>query len=412
MQWCWTCLIQGDNIMAHTKVSVTRKYYGKIPLDRTGKPIPKNLWTKRRNSSWEVRWYDSEGKRLSKSFKDRKEAEEHARESQDKVNIGKANKPKQIMFKDFIKEHKKLMSGQIAYATLIEQERILNFFKEHIGDNIQLSNITPRHAESFVSYRLNKKLATATVNKEIRTLRSIFNLAIEPRGYIAEGTNPYEKIKQRKVASKPVKYVSPEELTAVLEKVPNLWWKTFLAVAYTSAGRKDELLNLTWTDINFEDNEIRFVPKKATEKLLSWEPKDHDSRTIPVPEKVIQLLVKLQNQADEFNPYVFISAPRLTKILERRAQGKWNENSEVINNMLTRLKAYCKKAKVNEFCFHDLRRSCITNWAKALPIHAVQELAGHSKIETTRKHYLSVGKSDRDMARKIQEQVFAKLTNY
>jgi len=79
--------------------------------------------------------------------------------------------------------------------------------------------------------------------------------------------------------------------------------------------------------------------------------------------------------------------------------------------MLTRLKVFCKRAKVSKFCFHDLRRSCITNWAKILPIHVVQELAGHSKIETTRKYYLSVGKSDMEMARKIQEEVLAKLTN-
>ena len=58
--------------MAHKKVSICRKWYGKIPLDRDGKPIPKNLWPKRRKYSWEVRWYSSEGKRYSKSFRDRK----------------------------------------------------------------------------------------------------------------------------------------------------------------------------------------------------------------------------------------------------------------------------------------------------------------------------------------------------
>ena len=398
--------------MAHTKVSVTRKYYGKVPQDRTGKPIPKNLWPRRRKFSWEVRWYDSEGKRLSKSFKDRKEAEEHTRKLQDKVNIGKADKPMQITLLDFIEEHKKLMKGQVAYSTLIDQKRTLNLFKNHVGGDAQLNKIHPRDAESFVASRFSKKLAPATVNKEIRTLRSIFNLAIEPRGYIAEGMNPFEKIKQRKIADKPVKYVSPEELTGVLEEAPDLWWKTYLMVAYTTAGRKDELLNLTWADIDFENDEIRFVPKKATKELLYWEPKDHDSRVIPVPEKVIQLLVNLQNQADEFSPYAFITGQRLTRILKRRTKGKWNENSEVVNNMLTRLKIFCRRADVGEFCFHDLRRSCITNWAKLLPIHAVQELAGHSKIETTRKHYLSVGKSDMDMARKIQEEVMAKLTNY
>ena len=72
----------------------------------------------------------------------------------------------------------------------------------------------------------------------------------------------------------------------------------------------------------------------------------------------------------------------------------------------------CKRAGVKEFCIHDLRRSCIANWAGRLPIHVVQELAGHSDMETTREFYLSVQKSDRDLAREIQEGIVAKLTNF
>ena len=398
--------------MAHNKVSVTRNYYGKIPLDRNGNIIPKNLWAKRRSFSWEVRWYDSEGKRLSKSFKDRKEAQEYSRQLQDKVNIGKADKPAKITLTEFIKEHKRLMKGQVAHSTLIEQDRILNLFKEHVGVNVCLDKIRPCHAEAFVSFRLTQNRAIATVNKEIRTLRGVFNLAITPRGYISQGTNPFEKIKQRKIADKPIRYVSPEDLSAVIAQTPNLWWKAFLTVAYTTAGRKDEILNLTWADVDFENNLIKFIPKKAEKRLLSWEPKDHESRIIPVPAKVVYILAEMQSTADNISPYIFISSDRLTQILKRRETGKWNSSSDIINNMLTRLKMFCRRANVKQFCFHDLRRSCITNWAKLLPIHAVQELAGHSKIDTTRKYYLSVGEADRDMARCIQDEVLTKLTNF
>ena len=80
--------------MAHVKVSVIRKWYGKVPLDRTGKPAPKDQWPKRRKFSWEVRWYSSEGKRYSKSFKERKEAIRHAKSIQEKVDKGKGDKPR------------------------------------------------------------------------------------------------------------------------------------------------------------------------------------------------------------------------------------------------------------------------------------------------------------------------------
>ena len=70
------------------------------------------------------------------------------------------------------------------------------------------------------------------------------------------------------------------------------------------------------------------------------------------------------------------------------------------------------RAKVSKFTFHDLRRSCITNWAKSLPIHVVQDLAGHSDIATTRSYYLSVSKADMHEARKIQEKFLSKLTDF
>ena len=71
-----------------------------------------------------------------------------------------------------------------------------------------------------------------------------------------------------------------------------------------------------------------------------------------------------------------------------------------------------RKAEVEFFTPHDLRRSCITNWAKKLPIQVVQHLAGHSNMTTTRKYYLSVQKSDLKVAREIQSKLMTKLTNF
>jgi integrase len=71
-----------------------------------------------------------------------------------------------------------------------------------------------------------------------------------------------------------------------------------------------------------------------------------------------------------------------------------------------------RRAKVEAFTLHDLRRSCITNWAKSLPIQAVQQLAGHSNIETTRKYYLSVQQADLDLARQVQSNFMGSLTNF
>ena len=146
--------------------------------------------------------------------------------------------------------------------------------------------------------------------------------------------------------------------------------------------------------------------------LLLPIPKDHESRTIPIPEEIALLLAKLQAECDEGNPYVFIRTKRLDHILARREKGTWESDFELVNNLMRSLEVICHRADVESFTLHDLRRSCITNWAKKLPIQTVQQLAGHSHVETTRKYYLSVQQCDLDEARKIQSKIMSKLTNY
>jgi integrase len=398
--------------MAHKKVSICRKWYGKIPIGRNGKLIPKNLWPKRRKYSWEVRWYSSDGKRYSKSFKDRKEAFEHAKSVQEKVDRGRCDKPRRITLAEFIVEHSQVMVGQKAHTTVKDHLRALRFFAEHVGSKTMLERVSPRHAESFVAKRLATGLAIGTVNKDIRTLRSIFNLAIEPRGYLGEGTNPFARIKERRITAEPPNYVPSESLNKVFDACKNTWWKAFLALAYASAGRRDELLNLTWPDIDFENQNVGFFPKKASAAILAWHPKDHESRVVPIPAETVQLLANLQTESEEGNPYVFIPTGRWQHILKRRSEGTWQPDYEIINNLTRSMETFCRRSCGDYFTPHDLRRSCITNWSKRLPIQTVQHLAGHSNIATTRKYYLSVQSSDMETAREIQSKLMTSLTNY
>jgi hypothetical protein len=61
---------------------------------------------------------------------------------------------------------------------------------KHVGGETKLQNISSRYAESFAATRLTSSVEPATVDKDIRTLKRLFNLAIEPRGYPPEGAIP------------------------------------------------------------------------------------------------------------------------------------------------------------------------------------------------------------------------------
>jgi integrase len=178
-----------------------------------------------------------------------------------------------------------------------------------------------------------------------------------------------------------------------------------VTLAYTSAGRRDELLNLTWADIDFDKQNVSFSPKEDSESLLAWEPKDHEARVVPIPGQVVQLLADMQSRANEMSPYVFISENRLGHILSRRRKGTWKPNLDLVNNIIRDMRITYRRICVENFTLHDLRRSCITNWAQVLPVHVVQKLAGHSDIKTTQQYYLAVRKTDLEKARQFQSRI-------
>jgi hypothetical protein len=183
--------------MAIEKVGVYRKWLEPVP-EKKGKPIPKSEWPRRRRHCWIVKWHGTDRKKYGKLFKIRKEAEKYALDLQNRVCLGKSDKPQKITLHGFRLKHEQVMKGQVVYGTLQEHMRARTFLENFIGGSIVLSKIQPRNAEAFIAHRSVSGCRPATVNKDIATLRRVFYLAIEPRGYLAEGQNPFAKLKKAK----------------------------------------------------------------------------------------------------------------------------------------------------------------------------------------------------------------------
>jgi len=394
--------------MAVEKVGVYRKWLGTVPEDDQGKPIPKSMWPRKRAHRWVVRWYASDQrKRYGKIFNTRKEAGRYAAELQRQIALGKADKPTKVTLHEFVSEHEQVMRGQVAYGTLQDHMGVLRLFEKFIGGNVRLEKIRPSQAEAFVADRLaSGDTSVATVNKYIRTLQGIFNRAIEPRGYLAEGQNPFQKIKERKTTEGKIRVVDLQEYKLLVEEA-DLWWHSLLSVAYGSGLRRNEILYLTWADIDFEMKRLYVTAKKPAADIVEWQPKNRRNRVVPMSDETVSLLAEMQADAAGGHPYVFIPPRRLERILWRRDRGKWHSRCEPINNIGRNFTQIRTAAKVDECTLHDLRRSAITNWAQELPIQVVQTLAGHSSITTTRKYYLAVRPEDLDAASHWQNTIMS-----
>ncbi|MGB2986328.1 MAG: tyrosine-type recombinase/integrase [Phycisphaerae bacterium] len=191
-------------------------------------------------------------------------------------------------------------------------------------------------------------LSDSSVNKHKRNLKSAFNVAVKQLGYLT--VNPFVGLDQDKIPDQDIRYVEPSEYNALIATTKvlpkkSLWWEAFVTVCYTAGTRANETTHLTWGDIDFAENTIRIIAK--------------------------------------------------------REAGTWSEGQHVVNNLDRDFKRIAKAAGVQNVRLHDLRRSCITHWTKRLTVLIVQELAGHSNIETTRKYYVKIRPADMEEAREV-----------
>lgn len=168
-------------------------------------------------------------------------------------------------------------------------------------------------------------------------------------------------------------------------------------------------MHLTWGDVDFAAGVVHVTRRNAVGFVQKWAPKDHEVRSIPLPKQAIDLLTALQSAAPEKCPYVFMDAERWDYYRQLVEAGKWNSRCDLVNNWLRRFKTLCRQSGVGGFTLHDLRRSCITNWARNLPIHVTQQLAGHSDIHTTQGYYLSVQADDLAKAKRVQSKLMTGL---
>ena len=117
-------------------------------------------------------------------------------------------------------------------------------------------------------------------------------------------------------------------------------------------------------------------------------------RIVPLPDPAVNVLAELQLLAVEGQEYLFVNGKGPAKGDRLKRQNLWRD-FQVIR----------EKAGLAKCSFHDLRKSYCTNLAGAVPLHVVQELAGHADIRTTRKHYLKVRDEQIDAARRALEEV-------
>jgi len=394
--------------VANKKVGVYRKYLEAVPVDLSGLPLAKSSWPKKRSFCWVARWFGTSGKRHSRSFRTKRQAQSFAAQKQAQIQYAQTAGLTAISLRGFHIEHKELIQGNVAARTLALHLFTLESLAGFLGWERPLHTIGPRDIERFRARRLTTGIAAGTANKDLTILKRLFNLAIL-RGFLPKGGNPCDGIPKLKIGSVRKDIIRPETFAGIYNCTADAFWCAFLVTLYTAGLRLREATNLTWCDIDFQSCQLHITRKKAADLVQAWTPKDHQMRMIPLPAQTINLLAAWQSMAPEGCPYVFMGETRWAYYRRQVERGRWRAGQDLLNNLLKRFQRLCYKAASRPYTLHDLRRTCITNWAGQLPIHVVQQLAGHSDMRTTQRYYLSVQPQDLDKARAIQASLLGTL---
>lgn len=246
-------------------------------------------------------------------------------------------------------------SANIVYKVLHEFEKIV-YHK-------LLNDINDDDIEDYKIQR-QKEIQKATVNRDIITLRTIFNLAIK---WKMINENPAQYTKKIRVEQKEIHVFEQEDITKLLNTMNEENYSHFANITlfglYTGM-RLNEIINLQWNDVDLKDRKI-IVRNKPNFKT-----KTGKIRHIPISDKLMEVIQKL--------------IPKIYSSDELIFSNTW-KGVYTKTYISKKFKHFVRKAGLNDVLhFHCLRHTFITKLLQNnVSIVKAQKLAGHSNIKTT-----------------------------
>ncbi|SHL58542.1 tyrosine-type recombinase/integrase [Chryseobacterium polytrichastri] len=280
----------------------------------------------------------------------------------------------------------------------------MNKVKSIDADKIELKHINKDIILDFLSwleYEHNNNLATR--NQRCAAIRSFFKfLMYEEPTRIGEWQN-IRSIRLKKTIIKTVSYLSLDGIKLLLEQIPNnnrcsMRDLAMLALLYDSGARVQELIDLSPSNIRFEE------PYKI---LLRG--KGNKERLVPLQIEQIRFLKQyiidygLGKREKENTPLFFnrvgerLTSAGVTYILKKYANAARFVNPEIIPQVISP---------------HTLRHSKAMHLAEAgLSLFWIRDFLGHSSIQTTDRYTRTNSKQMRKALEAVYEDVLPQVNN-
>jgi len=216
---------------------------------------------------------------------------------------------------------------------------------------------------------VNKKNKPASIKRKISALKSFYKYN-QKIGNIK--INPADKINSPKIPERLPKFVEQTKINDLLENNEKYFAPTFegmqekliVDMLYSTGMRRQELIDLKWSDIHFGSNQVKVTGKGNKQRL------------IPIGKELISSLQIFQkNQKEKLKnislaPYVFLT----------------DSGNQLYANYVYRLvkKQIGNCSTVEKKSPHVLRHSFATHMSNnGAKLNDIKELLGHASLAST-----------------------------
>jgi integrase len=267
-------------------------------------------------------------------------------------------------FSELAADYLKWAERQRAYK---QKKLVVEQLKERFGP-IPLRRFDARLLEAFQTERLQagkKKLKSneivgnkpATINRHLAILKHMFTKAGEWELVEDESVKRVHKVKLLEEINSRLRYLTREECQLLIASCDK-HLKPVVITALNSGMRKGEILTLKWENVDLRHGFILLDRTKNGER-----------REIPINETMKDVLKGITRRLDV--PYVFYDT----------------NTGKPFNNLQRSFNTACKRAKIIDFRFHDLRHCFASHLVMAgIDITTVKELLGHKTLTMTLRY--------------------------
>lgn len=224
-----------------------------------------------------------------------------------------------------------------------------------LNEKYKRGNGEPKYIYS--TEKITKERSNATINRYCSLLSKMFNLLIADGKIIKNPCHFSSKLRENNFKIRFLTIEEQEKMFKLLDNKDFIHLKPIIICALYTGMRKSEILNLKWSQIDFENSYIDILKSKSGKE-----------RKIPLAVKLKSELLNMGKNGEDF---VFINPETKKPYLDIKKS----------------FASLLKKANITNFRFHDLRHTVATRLVESgVDLLIVQELLGHANIQTTMRY--------------------------